>query len=245
MKRDVIILGEGGNSHAVKKPLQVEDEYIFTFDSPVETQKAILEKLSESGDTIDTLNWIGHANPSCLLVPSKEDEDDRLDENSAANFFLPLKPQKIVLWACNTGLSVAQKELGKMLCEAHYQERKGQYGKTEIVGKDMQVETTKEVTQEGIKRSFAFRLAELMPGVEIYGAPKGVPPAIISKFETCPSTHVRWKTDVQDAKPTTEAPAYRWRFVAVIKDKAYQFICKYDVKPSNVIFTYDTLYMGS
>ena len=111
---NIILLGKGGTAGPnVVKQLKVKKEHVFrVVDGDFKKQaKTIRATVS----AIDVVNWIGHGSVQNLKLIGKS-----LWPRTAAKFFAALEPKnKIVLWSCNTGLSLVKEELNEVLWEKY------------------------------------------------------------------------------------------------------------------------------
>ena len=248
MIRNIIILGDEGNANTVQDAINVDDGYIFTFTTAAQTTLDIDAALQKAvpADTVGKIHWIGHGNPSKLILPN----DQVLTSAQAALFFAGLNPQRIILWSCNTGIKVADNALSATLWNEYNRAVKGKYGKPEIVGRNMSITVPAANVNGHVNPSFAKKLAAALSGrpssVEVFGPPKGVLPGSIKDFaHQCPSL-IQWQSNTNlNGPPTTSTAAYAHRSIAVVANGSYKIVCNYKPNNGNFVFTYKSIYLGS
>jgi hypothetical protein len=109
---NIILLGDDGKAGGnILQQLGVPEENVFTVDNTADLARNIKKQVG----AIHVVNWIGHGTADRLLVPGGD-----FGPKKAATFFDILQPmEKIILWACNTGLCSAGQELRKLLWKAY------------------------------------------------------------------------------------------------------------------------------
>lgn len=238
--QNVIILGSGGRAgEDIHKKLNVPKDYAFPFKDKVLLANEINEKVDEVG----VVNWIGHGYPRWLNVPGGQVEPDEAGTLiELLNLHTTQAPKsKIVLWACNTGLLIAEGALSERL----WQEYKGSkeyrqtpafqaYAKTkEYTQSQYKVDKYKtfaslrvelknsEVGAKQITQSVAYRIAKKMSshGISVYAPAMGLQPGAISSFDMPqgPGNMVQWEAQSGN-DPITMGPARKWGFIAVSEE---------------------------
>jgi hypothetical protein len=245
---NIIVLGDGGRApRGIRQALDVEEEHVYDLADVEKFKRKPAQdgNLIRTGvptgpaplgtDPIHTVNWIGHGNPSRLLLPGNE----CWDPEEAAPFFDALRPQKIVLWACNTGIPDLSKKPRGDIRKAYQKDRTS-----------MKVTCPRRTYLRNRTKSYARRLSDAMgeQGVDVYGAQMGLPPGGIGNFDQVdgPGSMVHWRSG-QQVRHTSGQIAVKYNKVAVIWNRQYRIICKYKsrlVDGARVLeFTYYSKYV--
>ena len=276
-KANIIILGAGGSAgDAILRDLAVKKDHVFAFHTNLtRTYTEILLKFGGTRGDVDVVNWIGHGSAWRILYESKvknedgtiESKDETCGYNIAAKLFDLIKPQKVVIWACNTGLLTAKNGLNNSLWNAYsgsaeytkskeYQrfaqtkEYRAQYKVLkykQYAAMKMAIDK-KDVNKDTLNQSFVYKVAKSMKisGVYVYGPTLALPPGGIKAFNTenGPGNLIYWKSRGNN-KPETTCPESKWRYVAVTHNGSYNAVCKYEEVEDQFIFTYFTRYCES
>jgi hypothetical protein len=232
---NIIILGSGGRAgDDILKKLNVAKQNVFTFTEELQLANKINSQVSQVG----VVNWIGHGYPRWLNIPA-----GGLKPNEAATLFQLLNlntasdpKSKIVLWACNTGLQIAETKLSAMLWKAYRNSK--EYRRTpefkaitqtkDYIQTQYKIDKLKtfeslrvemknsEVGQ--ITQSVAYRIAKhmtLLHGIHVYAPTMGVQPGAIASFDMPqgPGNMVEWAAHNDDG-PITVSPR-KAGFIAV------------------------------
>ena len=233
---DIIILGNGGEAgHNIIGGLGVNNEHVFRIPHNI-SRNNLQNFRNILPQNINTMHWIGHGNPSSLFLNFHQGgNDNRANATQIANFLDIVIPERVIFWACNTGLRRVGNGTNNQLFDFFNDNN------NRVLGNHLDININQ--FNNHLLESFVFNVANEMniANVNLYGPTLGIGGGILPIFNAFngvegPDQLIHWQSTLNDNPPNTNNPnARKYRKITTLNNNVFHFIFSYENRLLNTV----------